>query len=233
MILYKIKKAFRRFLKSIHNFILLFGVDISFVKKKVIDSAIEHNTLEGTNKTYSSKEYQAQIFSEEHQVFFRKIVELLVERGIDPDHKQIADVGCGIGNLLMHINKLYPSAILHGYDFSPKALEIAVKRLSSATFHEHNIYDSLENTYDIIFCTEVLEHLINPEDALKNLMSAIKPGGYILLTVPNGRIDDFEGHINFWSPESWNIFVQKQAQEYKVETGYIHERNLFALIFIQ
>ncbi len=138
MILYKIKKAFRRFLKSIHNFILLFGVYISFVKKKVINSAIEHN-----------------------------------------------------------------------------------------------IYDSLENTYDIIFCTEVLEYLINPEDALKNLISAMKPGGYLFLTVPNGRIDDFEGHINFRGPESWNIFVQKQAQEYKVETGDIHERNLFALIFIQ
>jgi len=232
MILYNLKRKFNRFLKSIHNFILLFGIDISFVRKKVINSAIEHNTLEGTNKTYSSAEYQAQIFSNEHQAFFIKISDLLIEKKIDLNHKQIADVGCGIGNLLLHINKVFPSATLTGYDFSSKALEIANKRLSGVNFIEHDIYESLDGIYDIIFCTEVLEHLLYPENALNNLISAVKSGGYIFLTVPDGRIDNFEGHINFWSPESWDVFVQKHTTPNKYETGKIHERNLYALIHI-
>jgi hypothetical protein len=76
----------------------------------------------------------------------------------------------------------------------------------------------------------VLEHLLYPGKALLNLVSAIKPGGGLLITVPDGRKDTYSGHINFWSPESWQIFIQEGTEGLKVTTGNISGRNLYALI---
>ena len=87
--------------------------------------------------------------------------------------------------------------------FHPKLWKIANKRLSGVNFIEHDIYESLDGIYDIIFCTEVLEHIIiSGKNALNNLISAVNRAVTIFLTVPDGRIDNFEGHINFWSPKA-------------------------------
>jgi SAM-dependent methyltransferase len=41
------------------------------------------------------------------------------------------------------------------------------------------------DTYDLIICFEVLEHLPDPKKAIKELTRILKPGGALLLTVPN------------------------------------------------
>lgn len=38
------------------------------------------------------------------------------------------------------------------------------------------------DTFEIVVCTEVLEHLINPHSALKEIRRVLKPGGRLLLT---------------------------------------------------
>ncbi|NJP07110.1 MAG: class I SAM-dependent methyltransferase [Chloroflexaceae bacterium] len=40
------------------------------------------------------------------------------------------------------------------------------------------------NTYDVIVCTQVLEHIANPFKAIAELQRILKPGGTLLLTVP-------------------------------------------------
>ena len=42
----------------------------------------------------------------------------------------------------------------------------------------------LDNTYDVIICTQVLEHVANPFLAAAELFRILKPGGRLLLTVP-------------------------------------------------
>ena len=43
-----------------------------------------------------------------------------------------------------------------------------------------------DNTFDVVICTEVLEHLSNPVGALKELARVLTPGGSILITAPLG-----------------------------------------------
>ncbi|MCK4934746.1 MAG: methyltransferase domain-containing protein [Simkaniaceae bacterium] len=71
---------------------------------------------------------------------------------------------------------------------------------------------------DVIFCTEVLEHLQHPESAITHLLTLKKDAGVLILTVPNGRIDSSAQHINFWSPESWKIFLQKSAPSNNIQS---------------
>lgn len=42
-----------------------------------------------------------------------------------------------------------------------------------------------DNTYDVIICTQVLEHVANPFLAAAELYRILKPGGRLLLTVPS------------------------------------------------
>lgn len=84
---------------------------------------------------------------------------------------------------------------------------------------------------------EVLEHLEYPDRALQTLTGALRPGGTLLLTVPQGRIDRSRYHINFWSPESWKLFIEAQIGGIgEVETGTFAKlgstvhRNNFAVL---
>jgi 2-polyprenyl-3-methyl-5-hydroxy-6-metoxy-1,4-benzoquinol methylase len=227
---YAIKKKVNKGLKSIHNFILKFGIDVSFVKKEDSVSACQHNAVYNSNEQYSSRDHLNEITSKEHQKFFKELIVLLELNGIDLSGKMVADVGCGIGNLLSHVGQRYDLAGSFGFDFSQVAIDYANSRGIKAVFFQHDIYVSLERQFDFLFCTEVLEHLLYPGKALFNLESAIKPGGGLLITVPDGRKDTWSGHINFWSPESWQIFIQENTKGMKFTAGNISGRNLYALI---
>lgn len=77
------------------------------------------------------------------------------------------------------------------------ALELARNLLPEVEFRHLDIYTPLEEQFDIVICTCVLEHLLYPDHALHNLVRMLAPQGILILAVPNGRYDFFAGHINF------------------------------------
>lgn len=67
----------------------------------------------------------------------------------------------------------------------------------------------LKDSYDLVVAMEVIEHLGNPFKLIRDLKTIAKPGGYILLTVPN-PIDAYsriaflrKGILYHFSPRSW------------------------------
>ena len=144
--------------------------------------------------------------------------------GIRFDGCAVADVGSGTGYLLRLIHAAAPSASLVGFDTYREITELARHLCPAARFHERDLF-SLDGQdlgeFDVVICMEVLEHMIDPEEALKRLLRMAKPGGRLVLTVPNGRTDTFPplelypngtgywGHINFWSPESWRLWLAR------------------------
>ena len=103
----------------------------------------------------------------------------------------------------------FPSASLTGADFSESKISNCRILYPQIDFEVRDIYNQLKSSYDLILCTEVLEHLLYPDRALKMLLNGINEHGSIFITVPNGRLDSFSGHINFWSPESWKVFLEE------------------------
>lgn len=93
---------------------------------------------------------------------------------------------------------------------------------------KHN--DSLpSNYYDAVMCTEVLEHVVDPFAAIRELRRIVKTGGHILITTPlNARI---HGPI----PDCWRFTefgLRVLLRDFKVE--YFKRldtpgRNLFPL----
>ena len=62
-------------------------------------------------------------------------------------------------------------------------------------------------SFDLVLCTEVLEHLERPLDALEQLRLLRAPGGRLVATVPDGEMDDFEGHVSFWSLDDFRALL--------------------------
>ena len=155
---------------------------------------------------------------------YHDLLSTCARQGIAFDGRSVADVGSGTGYLLRLIHAAAPSASLAGFDTYREITELARHLCPAACFHERDLF-SLDGqdlgAFDVVICMEVLEHMIDPEEALRQLLRMATPGGQLLLTVPNGRNDTFPplepypngtgywGHINFWSPESWRLWLAR------------------------
>lgn len=153
--------------------------------------------------------------------------------GIALDGRTVADAGVGLGIALKELLRGSEPKEVIGFDFSSKALETASELLPHARFEHRGIYDEPTEQFDVVISTEVLEHLERPDEALRSLARMLRPRGVLVLTVPDGRIDFSEKHVNFWSPESWGLFLRATLPQHDVRTGVFqpypetgHQTNL-------
>jgi 2-polyprenyl-3-methyl-5-hydroxy-6-metoxy-1,4-benzoquinol methylase len=196
-----------------------------------IDDPIYYNSKQYTNARHSNSSYFRKILNRVQKPA-EDFYGLMKEKDLLSNDLRIIDVGCGSGNLLNLISSGFPSASLTGADFSESKINHCRSLYPHIDFTLGDIYDELNPEYDLVLCTEVLEHLLYPHKALKNLVHGLKNRGVVFITVPNGRLDSFAGHINFWSPESWIVFHEGNLTDgYEFETGIIFSnRVLYSII---
>lgn len=97
----------------------------------------------------------------------------------------ILDVGCGEGFTLARIRNAGIKAVLEGVDIRPEAINLGQKLNPELTLRTGNIYQLpyADNSFDAVLCSEVLEHLDDPERALAELRRVIRK--YCIISVPN------------------------------------------------
>jgi 2-polyprenyl-3-methyl-5-hydroxy-6-metoxy-1,4-benzoquinol methylase len=172
---------------------------------------IEENSVELYEKFYGDAQALEEYYKGERMKFYKAVVSQVVDEGVDLAGKDVLDIGCGVGFLLDQILQRFTPASLQGADFSEEAKRFSRERFPEMAFFRHDIYESIPGKFDVVFCTEVLEHLERPHVALGNLISALRPRGILVLTVPDGRRDTINEHLNFWSPESWKAFLEREC----------------------
>lgn len=125
---------------------------------------------------------------------------------------EVLDIGCGIGDLLIEVRSRMPSVKVHGLDFSEKAVEGARARIPDGQFVQFAIDRSLpyeSNSFDVVLCTDVLEHLEHPQLIAAELVRICRPNGLVCIVVPDGDVDDFFGHCWFWNEASLSTLLDK------------------------
>lgn len=101
-----------------------------------------------------------------------------------PDNSSALDVGCGDGTFLNFLKEQNRGLILTGVDISEQALSIS-KEKGFETF-QADVSSQLpfkDKTFDYCVCSEVLEHIPNSEDLLKEMRRISRNG--VLVSVPN------------------------------------------------
>ena len=102
------------------------------------------------------------------------------------------DAGCGDGRHLAALARSghRPSRIT-GTDISARILETA--RATAAPLEPELVQANLEalpledEAFDLVLCTQVIEHLLDPAAGVRELARVLRPGGVLVLTTDNRR----------------------------------------------
>lgn len=101
----------------------------------------------------------------------------------------VLDVGCGAGIALRHLATLKPQKISRyvGIDLAAERLRSRYRDIRDidVDFHNVNLDDPWDfGEFDVVWCSEVIEHLIDDGGQIVKMGQALKPGGMALITTP-------------------------------------------------
>jgi SAM-dependent methyltransferase len=114
--------------------------------------------------------------------------------------RSFLEVGCGTGFVLAGIQREFPDLKLMGSEIFYEGLVFAGRRLPGIELFQMDARRiPFEGEFDVIGAFDVLEHIEEDETVLLQMFQAIKPGGGIILTVPQhhflwSRADDYSFH---------------------------------------
>jgi len=141
-------------------------------------------------KGEQAQEYESSVFGMRyiHLLKIKKIIELIREIiNFNRNPIKLIDIGCGDGYLLKEIAKDFPQIDLFGIDLSENRVETAKKFVPRAVFKTGDAQDVpfKDETFDIVVCSEVIEHCPDDMKVLAELYRILKTNSFLILTVPN------------------------------------------------
>ena len=95
------------------------------------------------------------------------------------------DIGCGIGATLLAGNKL--GLIGSGVEPNPFAGKYAKQHYNLDIVEDYFHPEHFADNFDIVILDQVLEHVPNPQQFIKDVFSVVKPSGLLYLGVPGNR----------------------------------------------
>ena len=132
------------------------------------------------------------------------------QKAVDGSPLEILEAGCG-QRWYLNLNEIEYK--LTGADLDKDALEIREKKfqdLDQGILGDLRTINLEENKYDVIYNSFVLEHIQNAEQVLNNFFKWLKPGGILILSIPD-RNSVF-GFVTRVTPFSFHVFYRKYIQ---------------------
>jgi len=219
-----------------------------------IDIKLDIRNIDSYNKSYleglersSQFSYSAQYFWWKKYSVLEKIVKKIVSENFSKsDTVRILDIGCQIGHDIFKLSEELREYKIewYGFDVNPDFLKIS--NLRKVIHGEHKYFffvSSVEQTssknrkFDMIICSEVLEHINETEDSASNLRNLLKINSFLIISTPNVTnysfilckiiAKKFFKKINTqFLEESKKEFLYKTKVEVKQEENHINLKNM-------
>jgi SAM-dependent methyltransferase len=141
------------------------------------------------------------------QAMRRRVINSLL--CIGDGRARILDIGCGQGDLIADMSLRHPRAELRGIDCSHYGLGVARRKVLAATFTRRDLLSPDRPPSDQAawathaICSEVLEHVDEPQILLANARAYLAHGCRLVVTVPGGPMSAFDrsiGHRQHFNP---------------------------------
>lgn len=132
------------------------------------------------NNYFKTKQYTSKLNSKLRRAKKRIKSILKYTKGI-----RFIDIGCNVGFAVEAARQLGLDA--HGADLDIKAIQSAKELFPGCSFTDNSLEDiaAKGEKYDLIYCSEVIEHLSSLDTFVKSLYEILAPGGVLLLTTPD------------------------------------------------
>lgn len=148
---------------------------------------------------------------------------------------QLLEVGAGDGYFSQGIKKVLPKTEISYIDIVPDLVNYYQKHFSCETFAGEFHQEAFSNKkFDIIILRDLLEHLRDPTDFLKQANKVLNRNGHIFFITPNGKEDFWLcsqrylhtqkehlillNHFHYFLPESLNYLLSHTG--FKLEVGF-------------
>jgi 2-polyprenyl-3-methyl-5-hydroxy-6-metoxy-1,4-benzoquinol methylase len=175
-------------------------IDMSKLNPSLYDKIYSQENVTGYKEyqKYASaiktKKNPLKYLSRQSEIYYPIFLYLKNQKNLD-----VLEVGCGYGYTAYGVFK--SGQKITAIDISKKAIDFAKKN-----FGDFYINSSLENfktdkKFDLIYSTEVIEHVPDPIGFVKKLKKHLKPGGRILITTPNKNYSDCVRSNVIWNSD--------------------------------
>ncbi len=131
-----------------------------------------------------------------------------------PVDANVVDIGCGVGDLRGEIRRSRPGVRVPGVDFPGKAVESLQRIYLEGQFQQVAINRSLPDgaaSFDVVSCTDVLEHLEYPQCVVAELVRICWAGGLVAIVEADGKLDRFLGANGFWKFKTFAEWAPRVA----------------------
>jgi SAM-dependent methyltransferase len=141
-------------------------------------------------------------------------------KGHVPAGGKVLDLGCG---------DMYLRTALPGYAYT--GVDLDTSKAPDAVKHDLAVfpYPFPDASFDAVICSEVLEHLWEPEKSIAEIERILKPGGTLVLTVPNfASVDNQLNRHQLLVYDRRNLFSVEHIRHYtpRTMTTLLEERGL-------
>ena len=149
----------------------------------------------------------------------------LATRGVDKKKTKILNIGCGTGGTIKVLEQF---GTVENVDVSVDAIKLMKKAGYSVTKVDGIKLPYKNNSFDIVGAFDVLEHIDNDVDALKEWQRVLKPGGKVVLTVP--------AYSWLWSEHDTSLHhhrrhTRKGVKQRSVEAQLVPKKISYAIVF--
>jgi len=193
------------------------------------------------NKEYFANRFVDEITCDPNDNYFTEVLEHSLDFCLP---KVVCDVGCGNGVFTGAIKKKFDCKLI-GIDANSHALKQA-SNLDFDKLIKANDFSSkplaLEsNSVDLVICKDVMEHLLDPVYLMREIFRITKPGGFVLLHVPNhfpiwGRLkflltNDIDTFSYFTGSSRYDFphirfYTLSSIEEMLIKSGFMPQENL-------
>ncbi len=161
-----------------------------------------------------------------------------------PDLKglRILDAGCGGGLICEPLARL--GAHVTGIDISKEAIKVAQDHAEqqglTIDYHVMRLEDILDQSFDVVIASEVIEHVSHPDNFVKHLSRVLTSGGCTVLTTLNRTWKSFvfgiftAENILKWAPKGthhYEMFIKPSELNRSLERAGLHLTRLQGLVF--
>jgi len=176
---------------------------------------------------YDSDWFDALVEVEDQNWWFRSRNRLILEtlRRVFPRAGSVLEIGCGTGFVLRDLVRA--GYEVTGSELFPRGIEHARRRASEATFVQLDARSlPYRGAFDVVAALDVIEHVADDESVLSEMAAAVRPGGGVMITVPQHRwlwskADDFAHHERRYTRRDLVTKLERAGLEPAVVTSFV------------
>lgn len=144
----------------------------------------------------------------------RKLAQVL--KLLPKNSQAILDVGCSSGLLTAEIYKSVPTSKITGLDSYKDAIAFARSKYPTISFIVGDAHKLpfKNKTFDLVVCTETLEHLVDPKKALQEIKRVLKNQGKTIISMDSGSL---------LFRITWALWIKTKGKVW--QDAHLHEFN--------